>query len=175
MGRSFHAGLRDGAGMELRVDGWRKGVRFSASHILPGHPQCGRMHGHTYALHCVVRGDPQAGDGFIVDFNVLTAALRKVTERLDHKMLLPTHNPALDLKESEHEVRFRVGAKQYALPRADVELLPLANCSAEHLSQFCLDALLDALQPGPNVHEVQVGVDEGYGKGAWTARRLTDG
>lgn len=158
--------------MELRIDGWRKGVRFSASHIIPGHPECGRMHGHTYAVHCVVRGDPMPGDGFIVDFTVLSAALRKVTERLDHKLLLPLRNPALDLKESEREVRFQHSGKQYALPRADVELLPIANCSAEHLSQWCLDALLAELRPGANVREVLVGVDEGYGKGAWASKSL---
>jgi 6-pyruvoyltetrahydropterin/6-carboxytetrahydropterin synthase len=158
--------------VELRIDGWRKGVRFSASHIIPGHAQCGRMHGHTYAIHCVLRGEPAPGDGFIVDFNLLSAALRRVTERLDHKLLLPAQNGAMDLKESEREVTFQAGGKRYALPRADVELLPLANCSAEHLSQFCLDALIAELRPGPNVREVLVGVDEGYGKGAWSSRTL---
>lgn len=158
--------------MELRIDGWRKGVRFAASHIIPGHPQCGRMHGHTYAVHCVVRGDLQPGDGFIVDFNVLGAALKRVTERLDHKMLLPARHPALDLKESEREVRFSASGKHYVLPREDVELLPVPNCSAENLAQYALDALLAELRPGPHVREVEVGVDEGYGKGAWARKAL---
>ena len=158
--------------MELRIDGWRKGVRFSASHIIPGHDQCGRMHGHTYAVHCVLRGEPAPGDGFIVDFNLLSAALRRVTERLDHKLLLPTKHAGMDLKESERDVTFRAGGKAYSVPRADVELLPLPNCSAEHLSAYCLDALLAELRPGANVHEVEVGVDEGYGKGAWSRRAL---
>lgn len=158
--------------MELRIDGWRKGVRFSASHIIPGHPQCGRMHGHTYALHCVLRGEPREGDGFIVDFNVLGDALRRVTERLDHRLLLPGKHPGMDLKEGEREVTFQVAGKRYAIPRDDVEVLPVPNCSAEHLSQWCLDELLRELRPGPNVREVLVGVDEGYGKGAWAERRL---
>jgi 6-pyruvoyltetrahydropterin/6-carboxytetrahydropterin synthase len=153
--------------VELRIDGWRKGVRFAASHIIPGHPQCGRMHGHTYAVHCVVRGEPQPGDGFIVDFNVLSGALKRVTERLDHKMLLPARHPGLDLKESEREVSFAAGGKRYVLPREDCELLPVGNCSAENLAQHCLDALVRELRPPPNVREVEVGVDEGYGKGAW--------
>lgn len=160
--------------MELRIDGWRKGVRFSASHIIPGHPQCGRMHGHTYAVHCVLRGEPASGDGFIVDFNVLSAALKRVTDRLDHKLLLPARNAGMDLKESEQEVTFRAGGKRYVVPRGDVELLPLTNCSAEHLSEHCLQALLDELHPGPNVREVLVGVDEGYGKGAWASRSLRE-
>ncbi|MCA1813323.1 MAG: 6-carboxytetrahydropterin synthase, partial [Halobacteriales archaeon] len=149
--------------MELRVDGWRKGVRFAASHIIPGHPQCGRMHGHTYAVHCVLRGEPAGQDGFIVDFNVLGAALKRVTDRLDHKMLLPAQHAGIDLKESEREVSFVAAGKRYVLPRDDVELLPLANCSAELLAQHCLDALLRELGPLPNVREVEVGVDEGYG------------
>lgn len=158
--------------MELRIDGWRKGVRFSASHIIPGHPQCGRMHGHTYAVHCVLRGEPAPGDGFIVDFNLLSAALKRVTDRLDHKLLLPGKNASIDLKESERDVTFRAGGKHYSIPRGDVEILPVANCSAEHLSAYCLDALLAELRPGANVREVEVGVDEGYGKGAWASKTL---
>lgn len=158
--------------VELRIDGWRKGLRFSASHIIPGHAECGKLHGHTYALHCVVRGEPAAADGFIVDFNLLSAALRRVADSLDHKLLLPARNPAMDLKEGEREVTFHAGGKRYVVPREDVQLLPLANCSAELLSQHCLDALLRELKPGSNVREVQVGVDEGYGKGAWASRTL---
>jgi 6-pyruvoyltetrahydropterin/6-carboxytetrahydropterin synthase len=158
--------------VELRIDGWRKGVRFSASHIIPGHPQCGRMHGHTYAIHCVLRGEPATVDGFILDFNVVSAALRRLAERLDHKLLLPARHPGMDLKESEREVTFHASGKRYVVPREDVELLPLVNCSAEHLSVFCLEALLAELRPGPNVTELEVGVDEGYGKGAWSRRAL---
>lgn len=158
--------------MEIRVDGWRKGVRFSASHIIPGHAQCGRMHGHTYAVHCVLRGEPEGKDGFIVDFHALTDALRALTEPLDHRLLLPTQNRGMDLKESEREVTFTAGGKRYVVPRDDVALLPLPNCSAENLAQHCLEALLARLRPGANVREVSVGVDEGYGKGAWATRAL---
>jgi 6-pyruvoyltetrahydropterin/6-carboxytetrahydropterin synthase len=158
--------------MELRVDGWRKGVRFAASHIIPGHPQCGRMHGHTYAVHCVLRGEPRGAEGFIVDFNVLGAALKRVTEPLDHRMLLPARHAQLDLKESEREVSFTAAGKRYALPREDCALLPIANCSAENLAQHCLERLLAELGPLPNLAEVEVGVDEGYGKGAWARRSL---
>jgi 6-pyruvoyltetrahydropterin/6-carboxytetrahydropterin synthase len=158
--------------VELRIDGWRKGIRFSASHLIPGHAQCGRLHGHTYAVHCVVRGDLRPQDGFVVDFHDLTAALGRATDALDHRTLLPRRNPALDLKESDGEVSFRSGGHRYVLPRGDVVLLDLPNCSAEHLAQWMLEAVLRELRPGPNVHALEVGVDEGYGKGAWAQRSL---
>ena len=43
--------------MELRIDGWRKGIRFSSAHITPEHKKCGRLHGHTYAVHLRMRGE----------------------------------------------------------------------------------------------------------------------
>ena len=74
--------------MELRIDGWRSNLRFSASHIIPGHPTCGRIHGHTYALSITVRGR-QGEKGFIMDFNEVKKALAEIVEELDHRFLLP--------------------------------------------------------------------------------------
>jgi len=157
--------------VNLRIDGWRKGIRFSASHLIPGHEQCGHMHGHTYAMHAVIGGEP-VGHGFIVDFNEVVAILKGLADRFDHRLLLPTRNERIEIKESADEIAFFVGSRRYVLPRDDVELLPLANVSAENLADHVCGELARALAGRPNLRRVEAGVDEGYGKGAWAERVL---
>lgn len=127
------------------------------------------MHGHTYAIHAVIRGEP-VGHGFIVDFNEVVAILKRIADRFDHRLLLPTGNERIEIKESEAEVTFFVGDKRYVLPSVDVELLPLANVSAENLAEHVCGELARELARHPNVERIEVGVDEGYGKGAWAER-----
>lgn len=65
-----------------------KTFRFEAAHMLPDHPgQCARMHGHSYVLEVSVRG-PVRENGMVVDFEELSAAVRRlVIDRLDHTLL----------------------------------------------------------------------------------------
>lgn len=52
------------------------------AHFLPGHPKCGRVHGHTYRVELVIEGDPSGG--MIVDFADLKIKAREVLQRYDH-------------------------------------------------------------------------------------------
>lgn len=151
----------------LRLDGWRSGIRFDAAHFIPGHPKCGRLHGHTYALSCAIHGEPAGPEGFVVDFGVVKSAMRAVADRLDHKVLVATRANDFQVDEAKDEVVFVVQGKRYVLPRADVELLPVERTTAEALAALVCRELADALGRPANVARVEVGVDEGYGKGAW--------
>ncbi|MBI4393164.1 MAG: 6-carboxytetrahydropterin synthase [Euryarchaeota archaeon] len=157
--------------MQLRIDGWRSGVRFAASHIIPRHETCGRLHGHTYALHVMLEGEP-GPDGFIMDFNIVKAALRRVADSLDHKLLLPALDRTMPVTKAGGSLSFEIGEKKYMVPAADVELLPIPRSSAENLSGFVLESLLKEVDFPSNVKRVEVGVDEGYGKGAFSGRSL---
>jgi 6-pyruvoyltetrahydropterin/6-carboxytetrahydropterin synthase len=53
------------------------------AHLLPGHPKCGQIHGHTYKVEVVIEGD--ARDGMVVDFADLKARLREVLQPYDHR------------------------------------------------------------------------------------------
>jgi 6-pyruvoyltetrahydropterin/6-carboxytetrahydropterin synthase len=53
------------------------------AHFLPGHPQCGQMHGHTYKVELVVEGEKRAG--MIVDFAELRSEARLVLSEYDHR------------------------------------------------------------------------------------------
>ena len=56
---------------------------IDCAHLLPGHPKCGQLHGHTYTVEVVVEGDTDGG--MLVDFADLKAQIRAVLGRYDHR------------------------------------------------------------------------------------------
>jgi 6-pyruvoyltetrahydropterin/6-carboxytetrahydropterin synthase len=66
----------------------RKIFRFEASHILPKHPgKCSRLHGHSWVLHVSVKGSIEPVSGFVKDYAEISAAVKPLIEKLDHKHL----------------------------------------------------------------------------------------
>ncbi|HWG89314.1 MAG TPA: 6-pyruvoyl tetrahydropterin synthase family protein [Candidatus Thermoplasmatota archaeon] len=156
---------------QLRIDGWRTGIHFDAAHLIPHHPKCGRLHGHTYALHVVVHGRI-GGNGFILDFGDVKKALKAIADRLDHHVLIQGKSPEFTAEEAKDGVRFAVGGKHYHIPYPDALVLPLEYTSAEHLAAYVADELVRAIPWPAEVTRLDVGVDESYGKGAWAIRTL---
>jgi 6-pyruvoyltetrahydropterin/6-carboxytetrahydropterin synthase len=56
---------------------------IDCAHLLPGHPKCGQLHGHTYRVEVVVEG--ALDDGMVLDFADLKARVRVVLARYDHR------------------------------------------------------------------------------------------
>jgi 6-pyruvoyltetrahydropterin/6-carboxytetrahydropterin synthase len=56
---------------------------IDCAHLLPGHPKCGQLHGHTYRIEVVVEGEMR--DGMVLDFAELKTRIRSVLERYDHR------------------------------------------------------------------------------------------
>ena len=69
---------------------------IDCAHLLPGHPKCGRLHGHTYRIEVVVDGPMNSG--MVVDFADLKAQVRAVLARYDHRHW----NDFLDYPTVEH-------------------------------------------------------------------------
>lgn len=157
--------------MQIRIDGWRSGIRFDAAHVIPHHPKCGHLHGHTYALHASMEGET-AERGFIADFGIVKDALRAVADRLDHGVLVQTKSPELEVTQRDGTTVFSFGDKRYEIPDADAILLPVEHTSAESLAAYVLDEVLAHVDLPPQVTRLDVGVDETYGKGAWAGRVL---
>lgn len=67
MGQKIRLGLRD---------------EIDCAHFLPGHPKCGRVHGHTYNVELTVTGALEGG--LLIDFADLKAALWAVLREYDH-------------------------------------------------------------------------------------------
>ena len=67
-----------------------KQFKFEAAHWLPGVPEghkCRRMHGHSYRVKVVVRGEPDEKTGMVLDFAELTRVCGPVIDGLDHRVL----------------------------------------------------------------------------------------
>jgi 6-pyruvoyltetrahydropterin/6-carboxytetrahydropterin synthase len=155
--------------MEVRIDGWQKGIRFSSAHATLRLGKCERLHGHTYAIHCHVEGEPDERR-VVFDFVEIVRALRTIADELDHFIFVPTQGePDIRVRLEGDVVHMDALGTKYVLPRRDVFLLPTPSSTAEDLVKFILGQLKTRVAWTPNVRHVRVGVDEGYGQGAWAA------
>ena len=67
---------------------------FSAAHRLEGHPQCGRMHGHNYAVEVIVEASifELSPNGMILDYHDLDEIVKPIVALLDHRYLVSDAN-----------------------------------------------------------------------------------
>ncbi len=156
--------------IRLEVNGWEKSITFSASHILPGHEKCGRMHGHNYAVHFRVEGEPKE-EGLVYDFIPIKRKLRELTEAFDHRILIPKKSSNITIEEKE--VSFNMDDHRYVFPKRDCVILELERTTAENLAKYVLNKVVKEMDFPNNVKAVEIGVDESRGQGAW-ARRDVD-
>jgi len=155
--------------MRLEIDGWSAGLKFSACHLIPGHSRCGRLHGHTYAVHVRLVGEPNES-GYIADFHDVKALVKRLIDRLDHRVLIPAAHPAVAITTRGATVEMRIGKGRYAFPAGDVLLLDLPAVTAEQLAAYILEKVAPAIARLGNVSELQIGLYEGVGQGAWATR-----
>ena len=147
---------------------------FCAAHFITfGGNVCERLHGHNYRVTAEVEG-PLDENHYVVDFIALRDALKTVTQRLDHFLLLPTEHPLIQVRADEREVLVTFADRRWIFPRGDCVLLPIANTTAELLARWIGRQLLDELQrrTGVRPQRIQVAVDEDHGQ--WGLCELTD-
>lgn len=152
--------------MELRIDGWRKGIRFSSAHLTADLGKCERLHGHTYALHAVVEG-PQGENRIVMDFVEIVGHMRKIADDLDHRVLVPVAGGRYDVDVGDETITMRFDGKSYSFPRGDCYELPAPSSTAEDVVQHVLELFKERAKLPEGVTRVRLGVDEGYGQGAW--------
>jgi 6-pyruvoyltetrahydropterin/6-carboxytetrahydropterin synthase len=149
----------------LDVD--KEGIGFSAAHfsILEGGSE--RIHGHNYRVALRAAGTVR-GDGTLVDFAALKAALRAECAELDHRMLLPGECPEVEVAaEAEGHVAVREGGRRFLFPAAEVRVLPVRNTTCECLAAWLLGRVRARLGELPVRLEVRV--EESPGQGATVA------
>jgi len=151
--------------MRLEINGWSSKITFSATHLIPGHYKCGRLHGHDYAINAIIEGE-MGPDGVIMDFIRVKEFLRVVAGELDHRILMPSKDPGVEV--GGQFVEYSAEGKRYQFPVADCAVLDIAVASAESLALFVMERLLATVDFPENVRRVEIGVDEGEGQGAWT-------
>jgi len=155
--------------MRLEINGWSSKITFSATHIIPGHMKCGRLHGHDYAINMVIEGEI-GPEGVIMDFISVKELLRAIAGELDHRVLIPSRDKGV--KVSKDYVVYDLKEKEFKFPKSDCILLDIDVASAETLAEFVLSRVLATVKFPPNVTHIEIGVDEGRGQGAWTGRDL---
>jgi 6-pyruvoyltetrahydropterin/6-carboxytetrahydropterin synthase len=101
-------------------------------------------------------------DKLVFDFTIIKRLTREICQRLNHRFLLPMHNPHLELGELADGWEVRFGEKRYVFPRADVVELPIDNSTAERLAEYICGELRGALADYDisNVQSIMVGVEE---------------
>ncbi len=64
--------------------------RFEAAHRLPNVPEghkCRRLHGHSFRVDVIVRGEVDPQVGWFIDYAEIVEAFRPIRDRLDHYYL----------------------------------------------------------------------------------------
>ncbi|MCD6473572.1 MAG: 6-pyruvoyl tetrahydropterin synthase family protein [Thermoplasmata archaeon] len=154
--------------MEIMLDGWKLNLTFAAAHFIADYSKCSRLHGHSYAISVVVKGE--AVNGVVMDFVELKNRIRSITEELDHRILIPTKGDLkINVKDDEVEVIHK--GKRFVFPKEDCAFIPVESSSAENLASYILQKLVELSFPS-NVEEIGVGIDEGYGQRAWAWRKI---
>lgn len=67
-----------------------KRFTFDAAHYLdrlPPDHKCHRMHGHTYEVELVFKGEVNPATGFVLDYADIAAMWAPLHDRLDHRLL----------------------------------------------------------------------------------------
>jgi len=155
----------------ITIDGWRSNIRFSSAHIIPEYEKCGRLHGHTYAVHAKITGKPDE-KGIIMDFTAFKKVLRDIVNDLDHRVLVPEKSKVAIIKKGKNNVNINSLGKNYEIPTKDCVFLPIKSTSAENLSSYILNELINSELLTKNIKEIEIGVDEGFGQGARISKKL---
>ena len=147
----------------------KESAGFSAAHFLtlPGH-MCERLHGHNYRVAVRVEGGIDPVTGFLVDFAVLKQALKAMIEPMDHKLLVPTANPALAIREKGETLSLDYTRPDWmVVPRAHACLLPIRHTTAELLAEYLGTAVWSRLAAsGASITALVLQVEESTGQTA---------
>ncbi len=143
-------------------------LTFSAAHFLtiPQH-KCESLHGHNYVVTVVVEGSVDRTTGFVVDFAAVKKILRPVIDGVDHKVLVPTLNPAVVIQaEGDATVVWYRGVRRFQFPAAHVAAVPVTDTTAELLAEHLAQAVRHglAIEGASGVESVLVDVEESPGQ-----------
>jgi 6-pyruvoyltetrahydropterin/6-carboxytetrahydropterin synthase len=141
---------------------------FSAAHFITfAGNVCERLHGHNYGVAVEIFG-PLDENQYVVDFIAARDELKKLTDELDHRVLLPDRHPLIKVTADEKEVTavFTPDGRRWIFPRGDCAILPVANTTAELLAQYLAQRLRDALRQrlGFAPEKIRLAVDENHGQ-----------
>ncbi len=150
------------------VDLCKQQLTFSAAHFITfAGSICERLHGHNYGVSCRIEG-PLDENRYVVDFIALRDQLLRISQRLDHHVLLPTRHSQIHVYHDEgpDEVIATFEKRRWVFPAEDCVLLPIINTTAEELASYFIDELMPSLgEPwSPEHTSLTVRIDENQGQ-----------
>jgi 6-pyruvoyltetrahydropterin/6-carboxytetrahydropterin synthase len=149
---------------------------FCAGHFITYSGACEPLHGHNYRAAVTLEG-PLDESEFVFNFVTLKRMMKAVCDRLDHRMLLPTDNPHLDIRSDAGGFTVKYQHKTYVFPREDVVQLPIPNTTAEHIAAWIGDQLAVDLKAerADHVTALEIEVEETPGQSAICRKVLKGG
>ena len=143
---------------------------FSAGHFItietPDGEICERLHGHNWRTAVEVAG-PLDANRYVFDFIALRDAMQEIVHGLDHRMLLPTRHPRIQVEAGQREVEVRYEDRRWVFPEEECILLPIEQTTAELLAKWIGGELLQALgHPATRLTKLQIEVEENFGQWA---------
>ncbi len=140
-------------------------LSFSAAHFITLDGTYEPLHGHNYGVSAELAGDDLTTDSYLLDFGVVKAMLRGYIGEVNHRFLLPLHNPYFQVERSaeapEWHIHLKDGAR-FVLPAASVVALPFDNATAERLAEWLATRMRTdlAARGVGNIRRITVGVAE---------------
>lgn len=153
---------------QFRVRVTKDHLVFSAAHFITFNGNiCERLHGHNWRTAVELTG-PLDENRYVFDFIALRDAMQAIVNELDHHVLLPTKHAQIRVQTDEREVTATFEARRWVFPREDCVLLPVVNTTAEEIAAWIATRLRGVVtaQPGANISEIQVEVEENFGQWA---------
>jgi len=146
---------------------------FCSGHFITYEGGCEPLHGHNYRAAVSLEGTLDE-NAYVFNFVTLKKITKSICDKLDHRMLIPTNNPLLDIQSDSVSFTARCGSKTYLFPREDVVQLPIPNTTAERLAEWIGGELIAALraQGASNLTALEVEVEETFGQSAFCKVQL---
>jgi 6-pyruvoyltetrahydropterin/6-carboxytetrahydropterin synthase len=155
---------------EFRISVTKDNIVFASAHFItfPGH-RCETLHGHNYRTRVVIEGglDPEAH--YVFDFVELKRLMKRLTDEIDHKVLLPLENPKVQVAEQGESVTVAYeGKPRYVFPKGDCALLPVPNTTVEMLARYLARRVRAELAASEVVRltAIEIEVEENFGQSA---------
>ena len=140
---------------------------FAAGHFITYEGRCETLHGHNYRARVELEGELDE-NSLVWDFVSLKRLMRKLVDELDHRMLLPLDNPALEMTRESDSIEVLYKGRCYVFPQRDVVLLPIPNTTAEMLARYLAGQVKVELQRvgAERLSALLVEVEESFGQSA---------
>ena len=145
---------------------------FASAHFITfaGH-RCEGLHGHNYRARVTLEGALDEESWFVFDFVALKHLMRDLCDAIDHKVLLPLHNPKIQIAGEAGSDSITVayeGKPRYVFPRTDCALLPVTNTTVEMLAELLTDRLRAELRKrgARGLTAIEMEVEENFGQSA---------